>query len=112
MNIVNYQNIPIKENPHKINARQLLDSIHAEVIHLQLEPGEKLVRHITPVDVFFYVLEGEGIVEIGDEQAEISKDMLIESPTGIPHRLLNESNKPFRVLVVKTPKPTKPAKIV
>jgi mannose-6-phosphate isomerase-like protein (cupin superfamily) len=112
MNIVKYQEMQIKENAHKINARQLLENVNVEVIHIQLESGESLVRHITPVDVFFYVLEGEGVVEIGDEQEKVSRDMLIESPTGIPHRMWNESNEPFRVLVVKTPKPTKPTKIV
>jgi mannose-6-phosphate isomerase-like protein (cupin superfamily) len=29
------------------------------------------------VDVFFYVLEGKGVVEIGDETQEVSRDMLI-----------------------------------
>ena len=55
---------------------------------------------------FFYLLEGEGIVEIGDEKLAVSKDMLIDSPKNIPHCLYNESNADFRVLVVKTPAPT------
>ena len=28
-------------------------------------------RHITPVDVFFYVLEGTGVVEIGKEKQTV-----------------------------------------
>jgi len=63
-----------------------------------LQPGEALKRHVTPVDVFFYVLEGEGIVEIDDEQEHVSRDMLIDSPARIPHRLLNDGDEVFRFL--------------
>ena len=75
------------------------------MIHITLEPGESLKKHITPVDVFFYVLEGTGVVEIGDEKKAVSKDALIESPKDIPHCWYNESGATFRVLVVKTPRP-------
>jgi len=70
-----------------------------------LNPGESLKKHTTPVDVFFYVLEGEGIVEIGNEKQIVNKDMLVDSPKNIPHCLYNEGKEIFRVLVVKTPKP-------
>jgi len=77
-----------------------------------LEAPEAPKRHVTPVDVFFYVLAGRGIVEIGDEREEVSTDMLVVSPARIPHRLLNESEAVFRFLVVKTPRPTKATKIL
>jgi mannose-6-phosphate isomerase-like protein (cupin superfamily) len=64
------------------------------------------------VDVFFYVLEGEGIVEIGDEQQTITKDMLVDSPAKIPHRLMNESDSLFRFLVVKVPRQTEQTKMM
>jgi mannose-6-phosphate isomerase-like protein (cupin superfamily) len=67
---------------------------------------------ITPVDVFFYVLEGSGIVEIGDEKQTVGKDMLVESPARIPHTWLNISDALFRVLVVKVPKPTEETKLL
>ena len=69
-------------------------------------------RHITPVDVFFYVLEGKGIVEIGDEKKEVGSDTLIESPAKILHCWYNESNEILRILVVKTPRPTEAAKLL
>ena len=68
--------------------------------------------HVTPVDAFFYVLEGSGVVEIGGERQTVSRDMLIDSPARIPHRLLNEGDEAFRFLVVKTPKPTNSTKIL
>ncbi len=99
-------------NPHGVSARGLYGSEHVQVVMVTLQPGESLKLHITPVDVFFYVLEGEGVVEIGDERATVSRDMLIVSPARIPHRLWNEGEEVFRFLVVKTPRPTQETKIL
>ena len=101
-----------KANPHGVSVRPLADSPHVVVTHITLGPGEALKRHTTPVDVILYVLEGAGTVEIGAEKAEVSRDMLIESPAGIPHALANPGVVPFRFLVVKTPRPGTPGKTV
>ena len=106
MKTINYKNADSVNNPHGVDARKLHSNEHVQVVHIHLKAGENLKKHATPVDVFFYVLEGEGIVEIGDEKQVVTKDMLIESPKSIPHCLYNESNADFRVLVVKTPGPT------
>ncbi len=99
-------------NPHHVDARKIYDSPHAMAVVITLQPGEALKKHITPVDVFFYVLEGSGIVEIGDEKRTVEKDMLVESPARIPHKWTNESRGIFRVLVVKVPKPTEETKLL
>ncbi|MEW5803755.1 MAG: cupin domain-containing protein [bacterium] len=103
---------PEVKTPHGVDVRKLHETEYAQVMHINLLPGEELKRHITPVDVFFYILEGEGIVEIGEEQARVSADMLIESPASIPHRLMNDSKAAFRFLVVKTPRPTKVTQVL
>ena len=99
-------------NPHHVDARKIYDTAHAIAVVITLQPGEYLKNHMTPVDVFFYVLEGTGIVEIGDEKKTIGKDMLVESPARIPHRWINDSGGVFRVLVVKVPKPTEETKLL
>ena len=102
---------PEVKTPHGVSVRKLHETEHAQVMHISLLPGEGLKKHITSVDVFFFILEGEGIVEIGEERAKVSKDMLIESPANIPHRLINDSKAAFRFLVVKTPRPTKASQV-
>ena len=106
MKIVDVAKEPIGANPHHVDARKVYDTEHATAVVITLAPGESLKKHITPVDVFFYVLEGTGVVEIGDERAEVGKDHLVESPAKIPHLWANESKAPFKVLVVKVPRPT------
>jgi quercetin dioxygenase-like cupin family protein len=99
-------------NPHHVDARKIYESPHAVAVVITLQPGESLKKHITPVDVFFYVLEGTGVIEIGNERATCTKDMLIESPAKIPHTWMNESAAVFRVLVVKVPRPTEDTKLL
>ncbi len=112
MKIVDATRAPGSPNPHNVDARKLCEIPHAVVVMITLQPGESLKRHRTPVDVLFYVLEGSGTVEIGEEKATVGKDTLIESPARIPHRWINESGSVFRVLVIKVPKPTEETKIL
>jgi quercetin dioxygenase-like cupin family protein len=98
---------PIMENAHGVDARNLYSSDDAMVTVITLKAGQSLKRHVTPVDVAFYVLEGTGIVEIGDEKQEVSKDTLIESPRDIMHCWYNESDEPLKFMVIKAPRPTK-----
>lgn len=112
MKIIDVKSAPEKPNPHKVSVRLLQDTENVQAVHIELKPGEALKKHITPVNVFFYILEGKGVVEIGDEQEEVSRDMLIESPAKIPHRLLNPGNEVFRVLVVKAPRQTEKTRLL
>ena len=100
------------QNPHGVQVARLYDTADAQVMHITLEPGESLKKHITPVDVFFYVLEGTGVVEIGDEKMKVFRDTLVESPKDISHAWSNESDKRFRVLVVKAPRQAAPTKFL
>jgi mannose-6-phosphate isomerase-like protein (cupin superfamily) len=112
MKITDVAKIVSGPNPHNVDARKIYDTDNAIAVVITLQPGESLKKHMTPVDVFFYVLEGTGIVEIGTERAEVTKDQLVESPARIPHRWINESKAVFRVLVVKVPKPTEETKLL
>ena len=112
MKIVQVKDVSSKPNPHGVDARSISDTESAQVVHITLKPGESLKKHITPVDVIFYVLEGVGGVEIGEEKAEVGTDTLIESPAKIPHRWMNESDAVTRILVVKTPRPKEATKLL
>ena len=63
-------------------------------------------------DVFFFVLEGCPTIQIGSEEQEVKANMLVESPKDIVHCLYNHSDKPARILVVKTPKPVTNARLL
>jgi quercetin dioxygenase-like cupin family protein len=91
--------------PHKLDVRRIYNHENAQVAHLHLEAGQSLKPHITPVDVFFYVLEGTPDIMVGDETITVEPDSLIESPKDIIHCIYNNSDSDIRVLVVKAPRP-------
>ena len=109
MKTIEVKEAELLKNSHNVQVSKIYDTEHAQAIHITLEAGETLKQHITPVDVFFYVLEGTGIIEVGEEKREVSRDTLIDSPAKIPHCWYNNGDKVLRILVVKVPRPTETA---
>lgn len=101
------EDMPIMESAHNVDARNLYSTEDAMVTVITLKPGQELKKHITPVDVAFYVLEGTGVVQIGDEKLEVTKNTLIESPRDILHCWYNESESDLAFMVIKAPRPNK-----
>ncbi|MGE0091917.1 MAG: cupin domain-containing protein [Bacteroidia bacterium] len=106
MKITKIKEVDIKETPHKVDVRNIYNHDNAQVMHITLRAGESLKPHITPVDVFFYILEGDPHVLVGEEKIQVSQDTIVESPKDIIHSLYNETDKIARILVVKAPRPT------
>lgn len=105
MRITTIGDAPVGRNKNGVLARKLYSRPDGEAVHIRIEPGRTLPTHTTPVDVFMYVLEGNGEVEVGEEREKVEQGMLVESPMNIPHALYNTGEGPFRVLVIKMPKP-------
>src|SRR5690554_2713820 len=112
MKIVKVSDTNIKETPHKLDVRELYSKETAQAVHIELQPGESLKPHKTPVDVFFYVLEGTPDVFIGEDKQRVEQDSLVESPQNITHYFANNTETKVRVLVVKAPKPTEQTKLL
>jgi mannose-6-phosphate isomerase-like protein (cupin superfamily) len=112
LKIIDVKNVEIAKTPHNVDVRKIFSFEHATIVRITLKAGEALKLHKTPVDVCFYILEGEGVVEIGNEEETVKKDQLIFSPAKIPHRLKNQANRDFQFLVIKTPTPTSETKML
>ncbi len=112
MKIIRVKDSVVQENPHKIESKKLYDYDHAQVMHLTLQAGESLKPHITPTDVFFYILEGSPEILVGEERVSVDAEALVESPKDIVHCIYNNTQSVVRVLVVKTPRPTSLTKFV
>ena len=101
MKITKVNSVSVFQNPHEVAAKKIYEKEKDTVIYMALKPGQSLKKHIAPVDVFVYILEGKGIVEIGDEKQEVKKDMFIEIPKGSHHLLKNIGEHLFNFLAVK-----------
>ena len=107
MEVIRIGNIAAAINPRGVAARRLIERDAVQVVNLDLKPGEVVKTHVTPVDVFFYVIEGSGTVEIGNESERVRAGDIVVSPKNIPHGLRAGENDRFSVLVVKTPNPSR-----
>jgi len=112
MKITTVLETPIKKNVHQVDARMLYNNESAQAVHMQLNPGQSLKPHITPVDVFFFVIEGTPDVLIGEEKSRVATNSLVESPKDIVHCIYNNTDSIVRILVVKAPRPTTATKVL
>jgi mannose-6-phosphate isomerase-like protein (cupin superfamily) len=108
----NFKTEPVKENAHGVDVRKLYDDHSAQIMHINLKPGESLKPHKTQVNAVFYILEGEPTIHIDGESISQVKDTLIESPANISHYISNECKEPARILVIKAPRPENKSKLL
>lgn len=107
-----YEDTPVMETAHNVDARNMYSTEDAMVTVITLKPGQELKKHITPVDVAFYVLKGTGVVQIGNEKVTVTENTLVESPKKIMHCWYNESDGDLAFMVIKAPRPDKPTVFV
>ena len=112
MKIVNYKEELVKETPHKVDVREIYNKESAQVMIISLKPGESLKPHKTPVDVFFFIIEGSPNIIIGDENEVCNKYSLVESPADITHYISNNSDVLAVIMVVKAPRPGNKTKVL
>lgn len=112
MKITKYQEQQIKETPLKIDVREMYNKESAQAMLMALKPGESLKPHKTPVDVFFFIVEGQPTIHIGNENEVCEADTLIESPADIAHYISNDTDSLARILVVKAPRPISLTKVL
>lgn len=112
MIIKKLSDMPIMKTAHNVDARNLYNTEKAVISVITLKPGQSLKKHITPVDVAFYVLHGKGIVEIENEKEVVEANTLIESPKDIVHCWYNESEEDLAFMVIKVPRPSRETRFV
>ncbi|MCK9556648.1 MAG: cupin domain-containing protein [Candidatus Cloacimonetes bacterium] len=100
-----YKNIPPVLNATGMVGTKLYSQPEGEIVHIEFEPKAHLKAHKTPVNVAFYVIEGNATVTIGEETNTFPAGTIIDSPKDIPHAVTNEGDSVMRILVVKMPKP-------
>jgi len=67
--------------------------------HAILKPGKEIESHIDPYEEVYYLLQGQGVMTVGDEQQKVAAGDAIWLPYGIPHSLENDGNEDCIILV-------------
>ena len=74
------------------------------IIHEIMPPGASEVRHYhQSVWQFFFVLAGTATLEIAGEHQTLQVHEGVEVPAGIPHQMLNKSQRELEFIVVSRP---------
>ncbi len=95
----------IEADEKNFSPNRLIQQDEVEVVLLAFSPGQGLKEHTTPVDVFFYVVEGTAEIQVGDKIKQVEENNIVLSPKNIPHNVKNTSEEDTKVMVVKTPNP-------
>lgn len=101
MKSIHYQSAERKKNPFNANVGILFVDDRTEILHLELKPMQYLAKVKTEFSAFFYILEGNPEVIIGDDSEGFAKDHFIYCPAGSFHCINNPTKEKARILVIK-----------
>ena len=65
-----------------------------------LPSGNELEEHIDPLEEIYFILQGGGLMRVGDEVCEVKAGDAVWIPAGDRHSLKNTGNEPTAIIVV------------
>ena len=71
--------------------------------HAILAPGKEIEAHVDPYEEIYFVLEGMGLMMVGDESREVGPMDATYLPARVPHALRNTGTQDLIILVVAAP---------
>jgi quercetin dioxygenase-like cupin family protein len=97
---------------HPFAGGQIAVRLHQEQTGGELAATESVIpahypgppRHVHPAfDELFYVVEGQLVFTVGDEQTVAGPGAIAYVPGDVPHGFANPHDEPCRILIVLTP---------
>jgi mannose-6-phosphate isomerase-like protein (cupin superfamily) len=109
MIIVNRQRAKVIRTRHGSEIRPLVDRTTSEITGCSLAeeilpPGHAVSpHHHRQIEEIYYIVEGRGLMTVGDEEREVAAGDAIYVPRGQRHTLRNTSAEPIKLLLVCGP---------
>lgn len=83
----------------------LVNNENLSIIQERVPAGKSEVKHYHNISrQFFFILEGEGTIELPDKIVKLSKNEGLEIPPRTIHKFKNESNRDVIFLVISARK--------
>ncbi|MFQ5780507.1 MAG: cupin domain-containing protein [Nitrospiria bacterium] len=93
-------------SPEKMKKTKLFDTKRMFCDLYCFEPGQSQRPHLHEgEDKIYYVLEGEGLFQVGDEALTVRYGSAVLAPAGAMHGVVNQSTERLVLLVFMAPKP-------
>lgn len=103
MDIIKLEEIEGSKRWDGVITKEVLKNDDTKVMNLALEAGDIVPEHSVPVNVFFYIVEGKGSLQIGEEEKVVEVKDIIPCPPNTTMSLKADQGERFVVLNVKTP---------
>ncbi|MCG3161451.1 MAG: hypothetical protein JMDDDDMK_02634 [Acidobacteria bacterium] len=109
MLIVNRRDTKVISTPHGSEIRPLIDRTTSPINQCSLAeetlpPGASVTpHHHEVIEEIYYIIEGEGVMKIDDEECEVGAGDAIYIPRFARHTLTNTGAGPMRLLLVCGP---------
>jgi quercetin dioxygenase-like cupin family protein len=79
----------------------IINNNEIEFVELKLNPGAEIALHSLPFQVYFYVIEGTGNLQIEETLSIVETNSLAICKAHAQRAWKNEMSEPLRLLVVK-----------
>jgi mannose-6-phosphate isomerase-like protein (cupin superfamily) len=109
MIIVNRQRAKVIQTRHGSEIRPLVDRTTSDINGCSLAeeilpPGHAVTpHHHRQIEEIYYIVEGRGVMTVGDEQREVAAGDAVYVPRGQRHTLSNTGAEPIKLLLVCGP---------
>lgn len=109
MLIINRRDSKVLHTPHGSEIRPLIDRTTSPVTQCSLAeetlpPGCSVTpHHHEVIEEIYYILAGQGVMQIGDERREVGVGDAVYIPRGLRHTLTNTGAEEMKILLVCGP---------
>ena len=102
--MIDVMELPLASNVCNQRLREGWRSNEMSLAHVEMDPGNVSLphRHHGFIEIY-YILSGEGILSVGEENFSVKKDTVVEIPVGAVHFLANTGKENLCHLVICIP---------
>ena len=99
----NLDDLKTEINIRGIKAKTMVDHKNATIKNLMLGKGESIPNHQVPVDVTFFILEGQGQLSIGETTYQIKANDILTCPPNTIMSVKADDKSSLSFINIKTP---------
>ncbi|QQK75376.1 cupin domain-containing protein [Salicibibacter cibarius] len=71
--------------------------------YVKVNPQGSVPKHVHEQEEVYFIAEGNGRIEVGNEVKEVSAGTSIYIPSNVPHELVNTGNETMTMIFVYSP---------
>ena len=86
-----------------VASRTILNTPELRLVQFVFAPGRGLQPHAAPGPITLYFIQGQAVVQAGEETVRVRERSLVTMPAGMTHAITAESEVVMLLTLVKSP---------